>query len=233
MTTLIFGLDGLDAQYVQEEGLLASQDPKELTQDLDGANGLYTYRVWPSIFAGDAGGASDDEYTKFKPDSAYIWEKYPTTTLLAPVSNPSFSQNTDAFPTEYMEGFNPGNRLDQTLNKLESGLYDAFNDGVPLVVACTRTPDIVGHHMPDEAAHWIRRSTKLAEKFAKKADDSLIVSDHGFKEFGMDGIEAHTRRATFASSFCDYDRMSEFCENWHDDLARVMSDAQLEALGYV
>lgn len=234
MTVLVLGIDGLDAEYVRETSLLRNLNPQELYQDFSGANALYTYRVWPCIMAGEIGGASSEEYTAYEPDGAYLWEKYPSEVLLAPVQSPSVSVGSDSFPTEYIESFSPEGRLERTLTTLDEGVRDAFKRDVPLVVACTRTPDIVGHHVADEADYWISRLCGMIERWTRHADEFLLVSDHGFDytNWGGKGIDAHTRRATFASSFCDYDSMTEFCENWHEDLADVLTDQQLSALGY-
>jgi len=235
VTVLVLGLDGLDARYVKVNALLRDLGTHQLHQNFNGDNALYTYRVWNNIFAGELGGESYGEpYVPYEPHGSYVWEKFPAEVFLAPVVNPSLSIGTDAFPREYIESYAPGNRLDDTLTKLNIGVRDALKRDVPLVVACTRTPDIVGHHVPNEARYWINRTCYLAERLARRADEYLIVSDHGFdfNNFGGKGIEAHTRRATFASSFCDFDSMTEFCKGWHEELASVLVDQQMDALGY-
>lgn len=237
MTTLIIGLDGLDGEYVQRTDLLSQLDPHVLEQDFEGANALYTYRVWNNIFAGELGGESDEPYDEYEPDGAYLWEKYPAEVLLAPVDNPSLTLENDAFPREYIESYAPGNRIEQTLDSLNDGVHDALQRGAPLVVACTRTPDILSHHCEHTAGnpdYWIAKVCGMVERWCRRADDFLLVSDHGFdyENWGASGINAHSRRATFASSFCDYETMTEFVANWHDDLATLQTERQMEALGY-
>lgn len=235
MTTIILGLDGLDGEYVRNRRLLGDLGPKILQQDFQGANALFTYRIWPSIFAGANNGASDDKYAAFEPETPYIWDYLPATVLLAPVERPPLTLHSDAFPDQWMESYAPYDRLQDTLDRLDAGISAAMADDVPLVVACTRIPDIVSHHLPDEADEWINRACVLADRWCKQADDYLVVSDHGFdyENFGASGLAAHTRRATFASSFCDYDTMTGFCEGWTDDLDAHVRETQLAALGYV
>lgn len=233
MTTLILGLDGLDYKYVQEHDLLSDLNPQHLQQDFEGANALYTYRIWPCFFAGEVGGESEDEYADYHPDELkYIWEQIPSPVLLAPVEHPSFSKRTDEFPENYVESWRPRGRLKESLDRLESEVQEQMDAGNEVVVACTRTPDIVGHHYPDKAEEWIVKSCALAERLCEQADNYLVVSDHGFGEFGTKGIEAHTRDAVLASSFADYETMTALCEGWHDDLHEVVREQQLQALGY-
>lgn len=232
MTVLILGLDGLDYNRVQDNGYLSEFDVQHLEQDLDGANGLYTKRVWPNIFSGTTGGASDDEVEEYQPNDLYLWEKYPSRVLLPPIPDAGEHHNGDSLPGGFVESFAPEGIIERALHGLKADIEDAVaNPGIHVVVACTRTPDIVAHHMPEKAEYYHGYMDEWVSDL-EFPDHHLIVSDHGFGEFGEPGIDGHTTDAILASNFCEYNTMTEFCKNWHDDLDSVVRDAQLDALGY-
>lgn len=232
MTIVVFGLDGLDAT----DSHLIEQPTHQLDQDFEGDNALWTYRVWPCIFSGSVYGERNDfitiEYHSDAP-TPYIWEKFPATVMLAPIERPRFSKNQSAFPEDYRESTKPPGRLQETFDRIEEGMEEAFANNVPLVVVVARAPDIVQHATPNGWENWLKKHCEQASKWCDKADEWLIVSDHGFNEPGTKGLKAHSRRATFGSSFCDYDSMTEFCEGWHDDLAAALRQQQMDDLGYL
>lgn len=238
MTTLVLGLDGMDYFRVQENGYLEDFDVQHLHQDLDGPNGLFTKRVWPCIFAGTSGGASDPEqdrakYESFRPDSPYMWERYPSRVALPPIDRVQDHENMLELPQGWMESFAPEGRIEESLEALKAEVEQAVADpGIQLISVTTRTPDIVGHHL-EEKAHYYHDYLDRWIKMLDFPKNYLIVSDHGFGEFGTKGIEGHTEDAILASNFADYNSMTEFCENWHSDLDEVVRADQMEALGYV
>lgn len=235
MTVLVLGLDGLDHSRMEKfDTEYLPAPPSPLRQDLDGNNALYTWRVWPSIFAGVDNGADEHPYRDYEPEKPFVWESYGSRVMLAPVSRPVFSQHQDSFPDEWMESYRPRERLEGSLTRLREGIISGM-DNYDLIVACTRVLDIAGHHLPDEAdalhefvlEEWLPEILEVSEP-----DGLLIVSDHGFGEYGKKGIEAHTRNATLCSTFCDYDTMSGFIEGWRSDLADEIRREQMAALGY-
>lgn len=239
MTVLVLGLDALDSKFVKDNGLFESLDYNNLHQDLSGANALYTYRVWPSIFTGTLGGKSEEPYDGWDPDEPYIWERWPARVNLAPVDKgESVSVNSERFPEKYIESRLPEDRMSEALERLEADVTEAVReDEYPLVIGCTRIPDMVSHlprGNPQKSRRWIEQVCNMAERLVNQpeVDEYVVVSDHGFKEIGMDGINAHSRRATLASSCCDYETMSGFIEGWIDDIAPAVKQQQLEALGY-
>ena len=227
MTVLVYGLDGLDARSGDKLALPS----QELHQDFSGDNALWTYRVWPCIFAGEVGG-EDVGQSIYEPDNSFIWERHPATVLMAPVERPPYCQFQDAFPDGYREGTTPPGHMEQTLQYYEEALDEAFRQDVPLVVCVTRMPDILQHKLPQDWDHYFDEFLRQAAYWCDRADDHLLVSDHGFDDLGTDGLDAHSRQAIFSSSFCSYDSMTEFCEGWHDDLDAVLRDQHLEDLGY-
>lgn len=245
MSILVFGLDGLDYDYVRAHSLLSSLDVQHLDQDLEGANALYTYRVWPSIFASDNGGASEEGWDPYIPSEPYIWEEAPAAVMLAPVpvetdtgieKSQWNNDYQDEFPGEFWkESWAPAERLDDGLDHLESGVGRALDDNVPLVIATSRIPDMLSHHYGDsEITHnYIERACDLAERMCNRADDYMVVSDHGIDMNGPGGLEDHTRRAVFASSFADFDTMSELIDNFKSNIRTQMNAEQMEALGYI
>lgn len=242
MTVVIWGVDALDYRYVEERGLLAELDPQPLEQDLGGLNALYTLRVWPAIFAGVNGGRNDDvTHAKFHPDEPFVWEKWPAAAFLPPVSNEPPQVGPSAFPNEYREGTGFSERYEDARKMYDESFRRALDENVEIVVLGTRLPDILGHHDQNRkrVERQIQKTTDLVEKHCRheQVDDWLVVSDHGFdyEKYGEEpsGIEAHTRSATLASSFADYNCMSEFIEGWHDDLEDAINKHQLAALGYI
>lgn len=244
MTLLVFGLDGLDSTYVQERGLLGSLDAHRLDQGLEGANRLYTYRVWPSIFASDDGGASDDEWAPYIPENPYIWDEIASAVLMAPipVDNGDRVEKSqwnggyqDEFPSElWKESWAPPDRLDDGLEHLEAGIGRQLGDATPLVVATTRIPDMLMHHWGDDRkTHmYIERACDLCERMCARADDYLVVSDHGIVPDGPGGLDDHTENATFASSFTDYETMSGLIDGFKNDIHAQVNKHQMDALGY-
>jgi hypothetical protein len=87
MAVLILGIDALDAEKVAETGILPDFRPQELYQDFNGPNALYTWRVWPSIFAGEVGSPGSEPFEAYEPANPYLWERYPATVLLAPAGS--------------------------------------------------------------------------------------------------------------------------------------------------
>lgn len=241
MSVLVWAIDGLDGQYVQERGLMRALDPKILHQDLEGENGLYTFRVWPCIFKGEIGGESDLEYDSWEPEGAMLWDKYAATCLCIPGFKPPKMQYQDAFPEGFHESTGPQERIEEQVGYFRKGLDEALADDRELIIAGTKQPDMVGHNDQNvqRCHNRIERFCNFAERYCEHPDvrDWLVVSDHGFRydEFGTckGGIRQHTRRSTFASSFCDYDTMSEFIENWHNDVDEVLREQRLEAMGYI
>lgn len=240
MTVAIFALDGLDIEYVQQRGLLSSLEPSELENDLEGANALFTYRIWPSIFAGIDGGASDEPYSKYKPEQPYIWEQYAATVLLAPTGRPPTLQYQNAFPEGYVESVGPDERTDEKFDMYREGIEAALDRDAELLVVGSKLPDILGHneHHAGRIHDHIERLCDLAESVCNRdeVDDYLVVSDHGFEyeDFGDEpsGLDAHRPSATLASSFADYDSMHSFIEEWHSDLESALREKRLNDLGY-
>lgn len=234
MTVLVLGIDALDYEKTTETGCLAGLDPQRLQQDFDGPNALYTWRVWPSIFAGEVGEPGTDPHETYEPDAAYLWESYPSAVYLAPVERPTLSRGQDEFPERYMESFAPPERRDESLDRLQSGINDSLREpGVEVVVGCTRMLDIIGHHEPEMYDEFYGRFQAFLEGLNWDAvDDYVIVSDHGFDHPGEKGLGAHGRGAVLASSFCSYNTMTGFVEGWLDDLAEVVMESHLSDLGY-
>lgn len=242
MSVLILGLDGLDYNHVVHRRLLGSLSPSHLNQDLTGANGLYTYRVWPAIFSGSDPVASEYEYDEMYPDDPYVWDMYPSAVFLAPIPDPEgrrpkarwSNDYQDEFPWHWDESTRPRGRLEEGLERIESGVSRAIEEDVPLVVAVTRVPDIAGHEWGKDprTSRYIYDTCLMAERLCKQADEYMVVSDHGFDLQVQKGIEAHTRDATLASSFTKFSQMSDFIRGWHSDLYEVMNQQQLDALGY-
>lgn len=240
MTVAIFALDGLDIEYVQQRSLLQSLYPSELTNDLRGENRLFTYRIWPSIFAGENDGASGDQYEKFKPENPYIWEKYSGTVLLAPVGHPPTLKYQDAFPEGYVESIGPQERTDEAFEMYREGIERALVRDDDILVVGSKIPDILGHneHRESRIHENIEELCELVERTCNReeVEDYLVVSDHGFEyeSFGEEpsGLAAHTPRATLASSFAEYDSMHAFIEEWHSDLDSAVREKRLRDLGY-
>jgi hypothetical protein len=238
MTVLVLGLDGMDYHRVQNNDYLSEFDVQHLHQDLDGPNALFTKRVWPCIFAGTSGGASDPdekraEYQNFSPDSSYIWEQYPSVVALPPIPDSEQHENMEELPHGWMESFSPEKRIEKTLNALEKEIHKACEDpGIRVIIAVTRTPDIVGHHLPEKAKDYHDRVDQWVSGL-EFPENYLIVSDHGFDEFGTKGIEGHSEDAIFASNFANYDSMTEFCENWTEDFHEIVREDEMKSLGYI
>lgn len=241
MTIVICAIDGLDYEFVSQRGYLQGLDPELLYQDLEGANALYTYRIWPAMFVGDNIGYSEDEDYKTvqDPEQPYIWDKYPVTTLLAPVDSPPVTKYQDAFPEGYMESVGPQKRVDEAFEMYDKAVESALGDAEAVIIG-SKYFDIAGHN--DQNAARIEENTQRllnrVEKWCQddRTDDYLVISDHGFKyhQFGEkpSGIDAHTRNATIASSFCSYDRMSALINGWHDDFEDSLREQRLKRLGY-
>lgn len=240
MTIFIGLLDGLDSRSVKKRGLLQDLDAQNLHQDLGGANGLYTYRVWPSIYAGVNGGRDDEEpYANYEPDAAPFWENYPSKVVYTINREPVFINNTEVKET-WRESRGPADRVEYQLETWRAEAEEALdNDFIEVFVLGSKQPDINGHTEGND-----ERMDKRLEQFCglyediatdKRTSSYLIVSDHGFVNdyYGVNqGIEAHSEYATLASDFCDYDTMSAFIEGWHDDLEEAHREMRLESLGY-
>lgn len=241
MTIVIFALDGLDAEYAEERELLANLGPRKLDNNLQGANGLYTYRIWPSIFAGVNEGASEKPYDSYDPEEPYIWTKYGGSVLLAPVDHSPTLKYQSAFPQGYVESVGPQERTDKKFAMYREGIEDALRNERDIVVVGSKLPDILGHNDQNtERIHEnIETLCNLVESTCKRPDvsDYLVVSDHGFEyeSFGDEpsGLDAHTPRAVLASSFADYDAMDSFIEEWHSDLLSALKEKRLADLGYI
>lgn len=240
MTIFIGLLDGLDYRSVQRRGLLSELAPQELEQDLGGANGLYTYRVWPAIYVGENGGRSDDEpYQHWEPDAAPFWEHYASKVVYAIERDPVFRNHTE-LKEGFRESRGPPDRVEYQLEQYRAEAEEALdNEYIEVFVLGTKQLDINGHNegSDERVDRRLEQFCGLFEDIATDArtSDHLLVSDHGFVNdyYGInDGIEAHSRYATLASSFADYGTMSAFIEGWHEDLAEAHREQRLSALGY-
>lgn len=236
MTVAIIGIDGVDSRYVAEHDLLSGLDAHEIRNDFDGENALFTWRIWPCIFSGENGGKSDSDpyHSYFDPDNPWIWERHGAAVFTGLVDRPAVQQNQTTFPDGYHESYQPKSRMERSISGFRDGAIEKLRDDCPLVVTCTRVPDMAEHHLPEEADSWVQRTCEAAVEIAREADDYLIVSDHGFdyENFGTKGIDAHTRHAVFASSFCDYETMTGLVNGWIDELDDTMRQQQMDALGY-
>lgn len=241
MTIGVFALDGLDYEYIQERGLFKTLEPTLLRNDLEGANALYTYRVWPSVFAGVNGGRSDEPYASYEPEKPYLWEKYSSTVVTCPAEREPVSLHQDQFPEGYMEASGPQDRLDKQYAKYRRAIDNALDRKVDVLVLGCKTPDILGHHDQNETRiHCnIDIVTDIVEEACNRDEitDWLVMSDHGFEyeKFGdcPSGLEAHTRRAFLCSSFAHYDELSTFIEWWQEDLAAAIREKRMDDLGYI
>lgn len=218
MTVLIAALDGLDYEYVQQQDLLSSLEPRALTNDLQGANALYTYRIWPELWTGQLGaGRADEPYKSFETDAARPWDKYSAKVLLAPEVGEPVVKHQQQFADGYARATGPQSRLDTLYRRFNQGVKRAIDEGYyDIIVVGCKVPDILGHNDQNKQRieDNIARICDLVEDWAALdgISDHFVVSDHGFEyhEFGNEpsGLTAHTRRATLASSFADYSSMS-------------------------
>lgn len=241
MTIAIFALDGLDFEYCQERGLLHEVEPSLLENDLEGANGLYTYRIWPSIFAGVNGGKAGEPYASYSPDAPYLWEQYDASVMLAPIGHPPYSQYQDGFPEGYRESVGPQERTDEAFQNYRDGIDAALEREAEVLVVGSKLPDILGHN--DQNADRIESNIEtlceiVTETVAREeVTEYLVLSDHGFEyeSFGEkpSGLAAHTPRACVCSSFVDYDSMATLIEEWHSDLSEALKEQRLSDLGYI
>lgn len=241
MTIFIGLIDGLDYRYVAERGLLDDLSASELHQDLEGANGLYTYRVWPAIYVGENGGYSEnDKSCRWDTDKTHFWECYPSKVVNA-IDAPRVFRNQTVFPDNYAETKGPRKRFYDALDMYREEADDALdNPEIDVLVLGSKQPDILGHteSEPEKTDRRIRETCELFEDIAtdRRTSFHLLVSDHGFVNDYRgknSGVDSHTRHATLASDFAEYDTMSSFIEGWHDDLAEAHHELHLESLGYI
>jgi len=242
MTTLLWAIDGLDYEYAHTRDLMPTLEPNLLRQDLDGANALYTYRVWPAIWSGENGGKSENDTAgRFEPEKPPIWDRHSSVVALAPWVDGLYSQYQDEFADDYRESRGPEARVNDQLNGYWRVFNEFIDNGAELAVFGTKLPDILGHTdpNPNRIDRIIDNVAKTAESMVShpEIDDYLIVSDHGFdyKSYGdrPSGVDAHSRRATLVSSFAgDYEYMSDFIGGWTADLDETLTYKRLEALGY-
>lgn len=247
MTVLLLAIDGLDYRWVNERERLDGLGAKRLHQDLEGPNGLYTLRVWPAIWCGEDGGASEQNpYERSEPDAAPLWEKYSTSHIQTPhLSTEKIMRNQRAFHDGYLEQINPASRVDDMFNTMLDSIDQAEEDGYDVQIIGTQILDRAGHFQRDDELldSLFDKTMTFAEAACEKADEWLVTSDHGFDYYThkddfkgnrAGSIEQHTEHATLASSFADdYDTMSAFIDGWHEDLDAAVRGERLQQLGYV
>lgn len=261
MTLGIICLDGLDAKLAERFDVFANAPSttgwRELTNDLDGTNPLFTPRVWTSIMVGDdqdvvTGWLPQDDWESAIDSAGYwpLWEKVAGTRVVNMNVHTGYVHRSDQVP----DGWTPTHGDPEQIRTTTVQTTKLWNrtlerESPPLQIGYWRAADALGHNQTRESygheeIYPFLRDRILGDELVFP-DDWVIVSDHGFAidESEIDGgaksgagKAAHTDRAVLASNFGleeRYSTMSEFIDGWTDDVLDLVRRRDLEALGYL